>query len=69
MVGALLRTIRLTLSGLVIAAVAASPVVAEEPMPGALSDVDVAENLGKRLNPNLPFTNHEGETVRLGEFF
>jgi protein SCO1/2 len=38
-------------------------------LPRILRDVDIEENLGSRLDPNLRFTNVDGREVALGEYF
>lgn len=42
---------------------------AEEQLPRQLKDVTIKENLGASLNLGLPFTNHEGKSVFLGDYF
>lgn len=50
----------------------AAPVDPEEgpitALPPAMREVDIDENLGKRLDPNLTFTDASGRTVRLGDY-
>lgn len=38
-------------------------------LPSELSDVDVDEQLGERIDLDLTFVDEEGETVRLGDYF
>lgn len=40
-----------------------------ESEPAELDGITVTERLGAAVNPNLVFTDHDGKTVRLGDYF
>lgn len=42
---------------------------AELPLPEALQEATIVERLGAPVDPNLVFTDHQGRTVRLGDYF
>lgn len=51
-----------------ICAVVGTDAVALESVPRQLEDVTVVEHLGDRVDAGLTFTDHNGESVRLGDY-
>ena len=44
-------------------------VSAAEPTPAELDGITVNEHLGDAVDPELSFTDHRGETVRIGDYW
>lgn len=64
-----LRVAVAVLLGLALLGVGNGSARAELPLPEPLQEATVVERLGAPIDPNLVFTGHDGEKVRIGDYF